>query len=240
VSLSVRRDGDAIAVTLSDDGAGIDPARIREVAVARGLIAAADAETLSDTAALQLIFIPGFSTAGTVTEVSGRGVGMDAVQAAVERLRGSIDVVSVAGKGTTFRMRLPTNSLTTRLLVVEVGSHRYGVSLDQVVETVRVDRAALMPVGLGQACVLRGRTIPVLSLARLLGGIEPDHGHAKLVVTQSGGETVALRVDGFAERIDTVVRPSKGVLAAVPGVIGSALLGDGGVLLVLDLPELAA
>ncbi|AQR72823.1 chemotaxis protein CheA [Sphingomonas sp. LM7] len=240
VRLAARRDGDAILVTLEDDGAGIDAARIRAAAVSRGLIGEEAASQLTDTAALRLIFAPGFSTASEVTEVSGRGVGMDAVQASVERLRGTIDITSEPGRGTRFRLRLPANALTTRLLVVEVGSDRYGVALDQIVETVRIDSNALMPVGGGAACVLRGRTVPVLSLAALLGGADAPSPTAKLLVTRSGGERVALKVDGFAERIDTLVRPSSGILAGVPGVTGSTLLGDGGVLLVLDLPALAA
>jgi two-component system chemotaxis sensor kinase CheA len=240
IDLAFRREGDRIVATLRDDGAGIDAARIRQAAVARGLIDADDAEALSDTAALRLIFLPGFSTAGTVTEVSGRGVGMDAVQTAIDRLRGSIAIASRPAAGTSFSIDLPVNALTTRLLVVEVGGERYGIALDQVVETVRIDRAALRPVGTGFACVLRDRTIPVLDLAALLDARCAEGPHTKLVITRSGGEPVALRVDGFAERIDTVLRPPSGILASTRGVIGSALMGDGGVLLVLDLPELAA
>ena len=240
ISLDARRDGDSILIVLRDDGAGIDPVRIKVRAVEKGLIEQQEAEQLSAAAALQLIFIPGFSTAQTVTEVSGRGVGMDAVRNAVTRLRGSVEVASDVGDGTTFRLRLPVNSLTTRLLVIESGGERYGVALDQIVETVRIDAGALISVGLGRACVLRGRTVPVLSLAHLLGHDEEESAAVKLVVTQSGGESVALIVDGFAERIDTVVRPTRGMLSTLPGVMGSALLGDGEVLLVLDLPELAA
>lgn len=240
VALAASRDGDAILVTLEDDGAGIDAERIRAAAISRGLLTPEAAAQLSDAAALRLIFAPGFSTASEVTEVSGRGVGMDAVLTAVERMRGTIDIASEPGKGTRFRLRLPANALTTRLLVIEVGSDRYGVALDQIVETVRIDSSALMPVGGGSACVLRGRTVPVLSLAALLGGTDMPAATAKLLVTRSGGERVALKVDGFAERIDTLVRPPSGILAGVPGVTGSTLLGDGGVLLVLDLPALAA
>ena len=240
LSLTASRDGDSILIVMADDGAGIDPERIREAAISRQLQDADELRTLSDSAALQLIFLPGFSTASEITNISGRGVGMDAVQYVVQQLRGSIDVASSLGQGSTFRIRLPVNSLTTRLLTVNVGGNSYGVALDQIVETARIDQAALMPVGLGVACVLRGRTIPVLSLAHLLGEDERPGSRAKLIVTQSAGEPVALRVDGFGERIDAVVRAPRGVLAAVPGVIGSALLGDGDVLLVLDLPELAS
>lgn len=242
VTLAATREGDTVAITLADDGGGIDPVRIRAIAVARGLLDADAAGQLSDAAALRLIFVPGFSTAGAITGVSGRGVGMDAVQAAVEKLRGTIAIDSTPGRGTRFRLRFPANALTTRLLVVEAADDRYGVALDQVVETVRVEESALLPVGEGIACVLRGRTVPVLSLARLLGGGAGALAgrHAKLLVTHAKGERVALRVDDFADRIDAVVRPPSGLLAGVPGIAGATLLGDGGVLLVLDLPALVA
>lgn len=240
VTLAFERQGDAITATVSDDGNGIDPVRIRASAVERGLLSQEAADGLDDAAALQLIFNAGFSTASSVTEISGRGVGMDAVQAAIARLRGSIEIDSRPGAGTRFRIRLPVTALTTRLLVIEVAGERYGVSLEQVSETVRIDEAALMPVGRGLACVLRERTVPVVDLAVLLDAPPARGRHAKLVVIHIDGSPVALRVDGFGERIDTVLRPPRGILAAVPGVIGSAILGDGGVLLVLDLPELAA
>lgn len=242
--LDIARTGDLIIVALSDDGAGIDPARIRQAAVARGLVTAELAENMPDAAATRLIFAPGFSTADAVTGVSGRGIGMDAVRSAIERLRGSIEIDSVAGRGTTFRLLLPASAITTRLLVIESGGERYGVALDQVVETVRIDRDALVALGSGTAFVLRDRTIPVLSLATLLGGEDRPElwtaSAAKLLVTRLAGEPVAVRVDGFAERIDTLVRPPAGILASVPGVTGTTVTGEGDVLLVLDLPELVA
>lgn len=242
VTLGFRREGDMIEAALQDDGSGIDPAAIRGVAVSRGVLPAEAAEALDDAAALRLIFAPGFSTAAQVTGISGRGVGMNAVQAAVEALRGTIAVESKPGEGTTFRMRVPASGLTTALLVIQAGGERYGVALDQVAETVRVERERLMPVGRGQACVLRGHTVPVLNLAALLGNeasASPADA-AKLLVTHAGGERVALEVDGFGERIDALVRPPAGLLGGLPGVAGSTLMSDGGVLLVLDLPELAA
>jgi two-component system chemotaxis sensor kinase CheA len=240
LSLTITRDGEDLVVTLGDDGAGIDPARIRATAVARGLIEADAAQTLSDAAALGLIFQPGFSTAAQVSGVSGRGVGMDAVQAAVDRMRGRIEIDSRIGQGTRFILRLPANALTTRLLVVEVGHDRYAVPFDQIVETARVGSDRLMPLGTGTACVLRDRAVPVLSLAALLGGADSTSLPANLLVTRASGEPVALRVDGFSERIDAMVRRPSGLLAGVPSVAGTALMGDGGVLLVLNLPELVA
>jgi two-component system chemotaxis sensor kinase CheA len=240
VAIAFQRQGPAITATVSDDGAGIDPARMRATAVKRGLLAQEEAEALDDAAALRLIFRAGFSTASSITEISGRGVGMDAVQSAIARLRGSVEIESEPEAGTRFRIRLPVTALTTQLLVIEVAGERYGISLEQVAETVRIDEAALIPIGRGLACVLRERTIPVLDLAVLLNAAPAQGQHAKLVVTQVEGSPVALRVEGFGERIDTVLRPPRGILASTRGVIGSAVLGDGDVIIVLDLPELAA
>jgi len=238
LSLDIARDGDDLVITLRDDGAGIDPDRIRATAVRRGLIEAEAAEALSEASALGLIFLPGFSTAAQVSGISGRGVGMDAVQAAVDRMRGRIEIDSRIGQGTRFTLRLPTNALTTRLLVVEVGADRYAVPFDQISETARVGSERLMPLGEGIACVLRDRTLPVLSLGGLLGGADCSSLPARLLVTRVSGEPVALRVDGFSERIDAMVRRPSGLLAGMPSVAGTALMGDGGVLLVLNLPEL--
>ncbi|MDO6416714.1 chemotaxis protein CheW [Sphingomonas sp. BIUV-7] len=240
LSLRISREGDDVLVTLADDGAGIDPTRIKALAVTRGLIDAEAAAQLADGAALRLIFAPGFSTAAQISDVSGRGVGMDAVQSAVDRLRGRIDIESQVGLGTSFRLRLPANALTTRLLVIDVGRDRYAVPFDQIAETARVEAERLVPLGTGIACVLRDRTVPVLSLAELLGGEESGLDPARLLVTRASGEPVALRVDHFSHRIDAMVRAPTGLLAGVPSIAGTALLGDGGILLVLNLPELVA
>jgi two-component system chemotaxis sensor kinase CheA len=240
LSLQIARDGDDIVVTLTDDGAGIDPAHIRAIAIKRGLIDHEAAQQLTDTAAIGMIFTPGFSTAASVGGVSGRGVGMDAVQAAVNRLRGRVEIDSVVGQGTRFRLRLPANALTTRLLVVTVGGDDYAVPFDQIAETARIGGDRLVPLGTGTACVLRNRAVPVLSLAELLGGVDAGSDPARLLITHAGGEPVALRVDAFSSRIDAMVRAPTGLLAGVPAVAGTTLLGDGGVLLVLNLPELVA
>lgn len=237
LDVAIVRQADEVVITLRDDGAGIDPDRIRSVAIARGLLDSEAATTLGDAAALRLIFEPGFSTAEKVSGVSGRGVGMDAVQSAVDRLRGRIEIDSRLGEGTTFRLRLPANALTTRLLLVEIGPDRYAVPFDQIRETVRVDSDRLVPVGTGWACVLRDRTVPVLDLATLLGGSNSARLPAHLLVTAVSGEPVAVRVDRFGERIDAMIRTPTGLLANMPSVAGTAVTGDGGVLLVLDLAE---
>jgi two-component system chemotaxis sensor kinase CheA len=238
--LAIRRDGDSVVVALADDGAGIDPARIRAVAADRGLLEREAVDALDEAQALRLIFSPGFSTAASVSAVSGRGVGMDAVQATVERLGGRVEIGSVPGQGTTIRLRLPLNAIMTRLLIVHAGGERYGVPLDRIVETASLPSDHIVPVGGGRACVLRDRTLPILSLARLLGSEDRPSPLTKLLVTEAAAEPVGVIVDGFGERIDGLVRPKAGLMTGVPGVAGTTMLGDGGVLLVLDLAELVA
>ncbi|BBF70898.1 chemotaxis protein CheA [Sphingomonas bisphenolicum] len=237
LTLAIGREAEDVVVTLSDDGAGIDRDRIRTTAVVRGLITAEVGEALSDAGTLALIFAPGFSTAQAVSSVSGRGVGMDAVQAAIDRLRGRIEIDSVVGRGTRFTLRLPANAITTRLLVIDVANDRYAVPFDQIAETVRVGSDRLVPVGTGMACVLRNRTVPVLSLAEMLGGTDSGASPVKLLVTRASGDPVALRVDGFHERLDAMVRPPTGFLAGMPLVGGTTTMGDGAVLLVLNMAE---
>lgn len=238
LTIAIARAGDEAVITVADDGAGIDPARIRARAVAREMLTSEEAEALPDAQALRLILAPGFSTAATVTEISGRGVGMDAVQSVVDRLHGRIEISSTVGSGSRFALHIPLDAITTKLLIVRAGSDRYGVPLDQIIETARVAATDIRAVGRGRACVLRERTVPLFDLGDLLG-VEVHGGDvARLVVTEAAGEAVALRVDGFDSRIDALVREGKGLLGTLPGVAGTALLGDGAVLLVLDLPEL--
>ena len=238
--LAVTREGDQVVVALTDDGAGIDTGRVRALAVERGLLEREAAAALDEMQAMRLVFAPGFSTAATVSAVSGRGVGMDAVKAGIDRLGGRVEIGSVLGQGTTIRLRLPLNAILTRLLIVRAGGERYGIPLDRIVETTSVASEHIHEVGGGRSCVLRDRALPVLSLAALLGGEERRSPFTKLIVTENAAEPVGVIVDGFGQRIDGLVRPKSGLIAGMRGLAGTTTLGDGGVLLVLDLAELVA
>ncbi|MBP0496455.1 chemotaxis protein CheA [Pararoseomonas indoligenes] len=241
ITLSAAREDGGVAVTLSDDGAGMDPARLRAVAKARGVADAATIDALDDREALDLVFRPGFSTAGAVTAISGRGVGMDAVRAAVEALGGRVTLSSIPGQGTSVRLLLPGGAAVMGVLTVRAGGELYGIPAETVAETARLPKAAIQPLGAGEAFVLRGRTLPVLRLAALLG-LEPAPrgATARLLVTGGGTDGVALEVEGFGGRLDVLLRPPQGLLRGLPGLVGTALLGDGSALLVLDLPDLLA
>ncbi|GJE42631.1 chemotaxis protein CheA [Methylobacterium soli] len=230
------QDSDGIVVSVSDDGRGIDPAFIRRRAVERGLRSPEAAAALDDAAVIDLIFAPGFSTAESVGALSGRGVGMDAVRVAAERMGGRVSVESRVGLGTTVRLHLPRTIALARVMVVGAGGETYGIAMDAIVEVVRRPRTGIHAVGGGNAMVLRGRTVPVVRLGALVGQkrlpiVDLD---ALLLVVRAGAEAVALEVDRFEDRIEAVLRPPSGLVGTVPGVAGTTLLGDGRVLLVLD------
>jgi two-component system, chemotaxis family, sensor kinase CheA len=158
--LRFSRSGDKLLTELEDDGAGIDPARIRRIAVERKLLTPAETQGLSDEAAQALIFTAGFSTAEKVSDVSGRGVGMDAVKVSLAHLGGRVELQSRVGHGTLIRIVLPLNAITTRMLVVTAGEQHYAVPFESIAETTIVASARILPVGEHQAIVIRDRTVP--------------------------------------------------------------------------------
>jgi len=236
--LRFSRAADQLIAELEDDGAGIDPARVRRIAVERGIISEDQARALSDEDAQALIFAAGFSTAAQVSDISGRGVGMDAVKAALDPLGARIDVRSHVGQGTLIRIALPLSAITTRMLVVEAGLQRYAVPFESVAETVIVPSERIVPLGDRHAVVLRNRTLPVLHLRELLGEERSEAQNTKLMVTWAGNEQVAVAVDGFGERIEAMIKPAAGLLAGYAGLSGITLLGTGDVMLVLDVEAL--
>jgi two-component system chemotaxis sensor kinase CheA len=161
---------------------------------------------------------------------------MDAVRAAAARMGGRVSVESRVGLGTTIRLHLPQTIALARIMVVGAGTESYGIAMDAVVEVVRRPRTCIHAVAGGNATVLRGRTVPVFRLVELLGRRDRplDGDDALLLVVRANGETIAVEVDRFEDRIDTVVRPPAGLVGSVAGVGGTTLLSDGRVLLVLD------
>jgi two-component system chemotaxis sensor kinase CheA len=231
--------GEQLVVTVTDDGAGIDPAALRRSAAARGVASAAALAAMDDAAALDLVFLPGFSTASEVTETSGRGVGMDAARRALQVAGGRVSIAPADGGGTVVRLTVPQSIAITTIVIVTAGGEAFGVPIACIEETARLPRAAIRPLGGGRAFVLRARTIPLLSLAALLGSTaRADAPEAKVLILSVAGHPVGLEVDRFGARLDVVVRPLHGLLAGLRGLSGAALLGDGRVLLILNPPAL--
>ncbi len=236
IHLRAERQGEHVVVEVEDDGRGIDVARVRDFARMRNVAPEATIAAMSDEEAIGLIFAPGFSTASHVTDLSGRGVGMDIVRITIERLGGRVFVMSQPHRGTTVRFILPFTVMMTQVLTVEAAGQVFGVPLEAVVETVRVGRSAISPVGRARAMVLRGRTLPVIDLAQALGDqARPSEGDANVLIVAVAGQLGGLEVDRLGERMDVMLKPPEGLLAGIPGIDGTTLLGDGRVLIVLDL-----
>ena len=237
ITLRAARAGDTVLVEVQDDGGGIDTARIRHVAAERGIAAADVLAAMPDSEVQALIFEPGFSTAGAVTGVSGRGVGMDVVRANITRLGGQVGISSVPGQGATVTLTLPFSVMLTRVLTVMVGGQSFGLPLDSVVETLRLPCKLISGVGAGRAFVFRKAAIPLVDLAAELGEvpIARNSDDTNVVVVSVGGTLAGLEVARLGERMDIMLRPMDGLLSGTPGISGTSLLGDGRVLIVLDL-----
>ena len=240
IDLRASRVGDRVVVEVRDDGRGLDLARIGEVAVERGLVSCESLAKLSEGEVAELLFAPGFSTARAVTAVSGRGVGLDAVRAAVARMGGRVQIETEAGQGTTIRFVLPFTAMMTRLMTVEAGGQAYGLPLDTVEGTIRVGRDQIAALGAARVVHWRGRSVPITGLRAALGAAraatEPEE--ASIVMIDLDGEVVGLEVDGLGESLDILLAPLPDLLAGARGVAGATLLGDGRVLIILDPREI--
>ncbi len=235
--IRASRQGANVLIEVADDGGGIDPARVRRIAKDRGVAPTESIDAMSDLEVIDLVFVPGFSTATDVTQLSGRGVGMDAVRTAVERVGGRVAIESRAGEGTTVTLTLPFSVMMTHVMTVEAGGQMFGIPLDAVVETIRVPNEVIAGVGAARAIVHRERTLPVFDLANLLRVQEAAYvqSEATLVIASIGGHIGAIRVDRLCERMEVMLKPLDGLLAGLPELTGTTILGDGRVLLVLDL-----
>ncbi len=242
IKLKAFQESDQIVIEVTDDGRGIDPVKIKISALSKGVITEDLMERLSDQEAINLIFHPGFSTASEISDLSGRGVGMDVVRNNIEKLGGYAAVSSVAGEGTTVRLSLPLSMAVTRVMMVEVGSSLVGIPIDVIVETVRISARQVHSIKKAETFVLRDTIIPLVRMDQLLGvskcsDKQSDLGIAVLVVRVKGA-LVGLTVDQFRESIDVILKPFDGLLSGLSGYSGTALLGDGRVLLVLNLKEM--
>lgn len=242
--LTVRasQEGDRVLIEVEDDGKGIDPDVVKRKAFEKGLVDEQRLESLTDAEAVQLVFAPGFSTAEQVSNLSGRGVGMDVVKSSLEKVGGQVRLTSEKGKGTRIQLSLPLSMSVSNVMMVQIAGQQYGVPMDAVVETVRVAAKDIHGFKDQRTAVLRGRIVPLYDANQLLRSDSmskpnEDDEFAVLVV-RVGGQTVGIIVDGFAQTIDVILKPLEGPLANLPGFSGSALLGDGSVLLVLNLKEL--
>ena len=240
VKLTVGRDRDRVIITVEDDGRGMDPEAMIAAALEKGLIAPEEAERLSPRQALMLACIPGFSTAKRVTDISGRGVGMDAVNSSIQKLGGTLAIDSKPGQGSVFTLRLPTSIAIIHALVVQCGDHKVAVPVSSVHRTVELSRDQLESVGRRRMFRLGEETIPILSLNRILGLPLGRFrgGFLPLFVTEARGRRVGMAVDRLLGQHELFVKPLGRPLCKLPGVAGGATLGDGEIVTILDVADL--
>ena len=253
VSLMASHRGNSILITVSDDGHGIDCERIRKKIVAKGLVDQAAAHDLSDRELIAFIWHPGLSTAETITEISGRGVGMDIVKSRIENLSGTVDVRSTLGQGTTFTIRLPLTLAIMSSLLVQIHDEVYAIPLDHIDEIVEVRTSQLYRVQGRPAIEIRKKIVAVIALGDVFrwgGGdhpstrkrsrngqhqIEETSEKLTIVVVQNGETTIGLLVDHLIGMQEVVLKSLEKNFRSIPGLSGASILGDGRVSLILDL-----
>jgi len=235
--LSAAQESNQVVITLIDDGAGIDAASVRKKALERGLLR--EGETLSDREAIQLIFQEGFSTASAVTDVSGRGVGLDVVVRSMERLNALIEAETIPGAGTKFTLQLPLTLAIISVLMVDVGEEVYALPSGAVVESLRYAKRDLVRMNGRDTLRVRDRIVPFVHLAELFGrrGAEGDHAYA--VIVGRGEKRLGLSVDRLRGQQDVVIKALDAVVSNDSvGIAGATILGDGRVVLILDVGSL--
>jgi len=232
-----------IVITVEDDGRGIDPEKVRNAAVRRNIISEEEAAQLDDEESVDLIFRPNLSTAAEVTEVSGRGVGMDVVRSNIERLSGSAVVTSKPGQGTTFRITLPLTLAIVQTMLVSMRGISYALPLSNIIESLYYSDVTVSTIKGKKVIHWRDSVLPLIDLReyfthpRMQGEIIRDARNAIITVTW-GKQRVGLVVDRIIGKQDIVVKSLSTIIGELPGISGGTILGDGSIALIIDIPGL--
>ncbi|MCD8501284.1 MAG: chemotaxis protein CheW [Bacillaceae bacterium] len=229
-----------IVITVSDDGKGIDPEKIKNSAIKKGLVTKQEVEQLTDKELMLLIFKSGFSTADKITDVSGRGVGMDIVRSQIEKLNGLIDIDSTVGGGTTFTLKLPLTLAIIRSLIVQLGEKEFALPLANVAEIVRLHSSEIKTIKNEQVGVIRDRVLPLVYMHELLGVKPMKLSKERLFVVVIGiaEKRVGLVVDQTIGNQDIVIKPLGKYIGTPPFISGATIMGEGDVSLILDVASI--
>jgi two-component system, chemotaxis family, sensor kinase CheA len=240
ILLQARHEGNQVVITVEDDGAGIDPQRIGEIAVEKGVLTKAELGQLSKDDMVSLIFFSGFSTSAEVTDVSGRGVGMDAVRNSVEALHGSIEVYSEINVMTRFVLRLPLTLAIIKTLLVKSAGQLYAIPVETIRENVYLDRSEIKSIRGNPVVNLRGEVIALYSLSGLLGfgNGELPEGECSVVIVESANRKVGFVVDDLVGQQEIMIKSLGSFLKGLKGIAGATILGDGSVTLIIDVTGL--
>ena len=241
VRIGAYQEGNSIVIEVSDDGKGINVERVKQKAIEKRLISEADADRMSEGELVNLIFLPGFSTAEKITDVSGRGVGMDVVRTNINKINGSVEVRTTPGTGSTFIIRLPLTIAIIQALMVTIGAEVYAIPLQTVVETVKITREEVKTLSGSDVLNLRDQVLPLLRLRdefKVPDTDSADSSRCYVVVVQLGSRLLGLVVDRLPYQEEVVIKSMGSLLSGIRGMAGATITGDGKVVLILDVAEI--
>ncbi len=240
ITLSASQEGDHILLSITDDGAGMDPQKLKDIAISRGVLDPDSAARMSDQEAFNLIFAPGFSTKKEISDISGRGVGMDVVKTSITQLNGTINIHSEKGVGSRIEIKVPLTLAILPTLMVEVGQQTFALPLTGVNEIFYLDLASSKMVDGQLTIIVREKAIPLFFLQEWLlrgsRGNRTSHGH--VVIVQVGPQQIGFVVDNLIGQEEVVIKPLDKLLHGTPGMAGATITSDGGIALILDIPGL--
>jgi two-component system chemotaxis sensor kinase CheA len=237
LQLNAYHEGNQVIIEIVDDGGGIPIEKVRAKAIKQGILSETDRPT--DREIMELIFAPGFSTAEQITDISGRGVGMEIVKKNITRLNGAFEVDSAVGKGTKFTIKLPLTLAIIQALLVRVADELYSIPLDAVIESQRISIADVRTVHGGEVITLRGQVVPLIRVGEFFELSNPrDPDKVMIVIVGLQGRQVGLVVDSFQGEQEIVIKPLSEVIGAIPGISGATILGNGSISLILDVHSL--
>jgi two-component system chemotaxis sensor kinase CheA len=238
IIISAYQKGTMIVIEVSDDGKGIDVESVKKKALSKGLITEEDAQRMSDDAAINLIFLPGFSTKEVSTELSGRGVGMDVVKTNVAKLNGYVEVITKKDIGSTFKISLPLTLAILQAMMVRIGGEHYAIPQSMIEETLRVKKSDIKDVTGQKVLTIRGRVLPMFEMSEVLGVrrmSEIDHDNSYVLVATVGDRRFCISVDELLGQEEIVIKTINGIESEECGILGATITGDGKVVLILDL-----
>ncbi|MCR5175926.1 MAG: chemotaxis protein CheA [Anaerovibrio sp.] len=241
VGLIARHEGNNVVIMVTDDGSGINADKIRNKAVEKGMVSREEADALPDADAVRLIFLPGFSTAETITDVSGRGVGMDVVRSKIESLGGHVDVETKIDEGSVFKIKLPLTLAIIQAMLVKVQDEMYAIPLGSIDSTINITPDDIKTVQNKEVIVLRGQIIPIARLGEVLSvpkGEENDDGDIFVVVVHVGDHKIGIVVDNLIGQQEIVIKTLGKLLSGLKMLAGATVLGDGHVAMILDVSAL--
>jgi len=240
ISISAEQKGSQIIIEVSDDGRGINVDKVKKKAIQKNLISEEEAARMTDEAVVNLVFLPGFSTAEVATELSGRGVGMDVVKTNISKLNGTVEIVTRKDAGSTFIIRIPLTLAIIQTLMVRSGNARYAIPLAPVEETLTVEKKDISDMGGSEALIIRGKVYPLFTLSSMLGNALPsDSACRNAVVVAIGDKRFCIGVDELLGQEEVVIKTVSGINTGSSYILGATITGDGRVVFILDLAAIS-